>query len=127
MSLIISVWVPDPTAYAGRGSVPQPPGISDGVGPESFRYKMWGSAAARDIGATLLPELAHITEENRGNLDIPPGRLDAFDQECALLTANIEELAAATGYDTDRLLHYLSNMRSAVERARAVNGGVIVW
>ncbi|PTA46615.1 hypothetical protein C8054_08980 [Micromonospora sp. RP3T] len=88
---------------------------------------MWGSAAARRLGATFLPQLADITVENRGNLQVPPGRLDAFEQECVLLAEHVELLAAATGYDADRILRHLANVRHAVERAKAVNGGVIIW
>jgi hypothetical protein len=39
----------------------------------------------------------------------------------------VEQLSAATGLDSDRILGYLANMRSAVERARAIEGGVIIW
>ncbi|TNH29948.1 hypothetical protein FHG89_10145 [Micromonospora orduensis] len=88
---------------------------------------MWGSAAVRRLGATFLPQLADITDENRGNLQVPPGQLDAFEQECVLLAENVEQLAAGTGYDADRILHYLANVRDAVERAKAVHGGVIIW
>ncbi|MFG3690192.1 hypothetical protein [Micromonospora sp. NPDC047740] len=127
MSLDISVWIPDDDAYAGREVVVDPPGTSTGVGAESFRYELWGSAAARHLGATSLPQLADITVENRGNLQVPPGQLDAFEQECVLLAENVEQLSAATGYDADRILHYLTNMRHAVERAKAVRRGIIIW
>ncbi|MCZ7476914.1 MULTISPECIES: hypothetical protein [unclassified Micromonospora] len=127
MSLDIAVWIPDDDAYAGRNVVADPPGTSTGVGAESFRHELWGSAAARRLGAMILPQLADITVENRGNLQVPPGRLDAFEQECVLLAENVEQLSAATGYDADRILHYLTNMQHAVERAKAVRGGIIIW
>jgi hypothetical protein len=127
MSLDISVWIPDDDAYAGRHVVVDPPGTSTAVGAESFRYKLWGSAAARRLGATFLPQLADITVENRGSLQVPPGQLDAFEQECIFLAENVEQLSAATGYDADRILHYLANVRRAVDRARAVHGGIIIW
>ncbi|WP_233625475.1 hypothetical protein [Actinoplanes sp. ATCC 53533] len=127
MSLEISVWVPDGDAYAGRRGVEDPPGSSTGVGAESFRYKIWGSAAARSLGATFLPQLADITEENRGNLQVPPDRLGAFGQECTLLAENVDHLSAMTGYDRDRILHYLTNMQNAIERAKTVGGGMIIW
>lgn len=127
MSLDIAVWIPDGDAYAGRDVVVNPPGTSTGVGAESFRWELWGSAAARRLGATFLPQLADITVENRGNLQVPPGELDAFEQECILLAENVEQLSATTGYDTDRILHYLTNIRHAVERAYAVHGGIVIW
>jgi hypothetical protein len=127
MSLEISVWIPDDSANAGRRGVDNPPGSSTGAGAEAMRYTLWGSEAARSLGATFLPQLADITEENRGNLQVPPDRLDAFERECALLAANAGHLSARTGYDADRILHYLGNMRAATERARAAGGGVIVW
>jgi hypothetical protein len=127
MSLTISVWIPDDDAYAGRHVVNDPPGTSAAVGAESFRHELWGSAAARRLGATFLPQLADINLENRGNLQVPPGRLDAFERECVLLAENIEQLSAASGCEADRILSYLNNMRNAVERAKAVHGGIIVW
>ncbi|BEL03011.1 hypothetical protein Q0Z83_012020 [Actinoplanes sichuanensis] len=127
MSLDISVWVPDEDAYAGRGGVENPPDTSTGVGAENFRHLIWGSAAARSLGATFLPQLADITEENRGQLEISPGRLDAFEQECRLLERNVDFLSAETIRDRDRILHYLANMNSAIHRAKAVGGGVIIW
>ncbi|MEV1145651.1 hypothetical protein [Micromonospora sp. NPDC049799] len=127
MSLDISVWIPDDNAYARRDVLVNPPGISTGVGAESFRHRLWGSAAARRLGATFLPQLADITVENRGNLQVPHGQLDAFEQECVLLAENVEQLSAATGIDADRILRYLTNARHAVERAKAVRGGIIIW
>lgn len=79
MSINISVWVPDDNTYAGRNVVDDPPDASTGVGAESFRWKLWGSAATRRLGATFLPQLADITEENRGNLQVPPSQLVAFE------------------------------------------------
>ncbi|WP_433308145.1 hypothetical protein ACQP0U_16975 [Micromonospora sp. CA-269861] len=127
MSLDISVWIPDGDAYAGRDVVVDPPGTSTGVGAEGLRYELWGSAAARRLGATFLAQLADITDENRGNLQVPPGQLDAFERECVLLTENVEHLSSATGYNGDRILRHLANMRHAVERAKAVRGGIIIW
>jgi hypothetical protein len=127
VSLDIAVWIPDDDAHAGRSVVKAPPGTSTGVGAERFRYHLWGSPAARRLGAALLPQLADVTPENRGNLQIPPARLDAFARECGLLADNVEQLSAATGLDAGRILDYLANMRNAVERARTVGGGVIIW
>jgi hypothetical protein len=126
MSLTVTVWVPDDDAYAGRRVVDDPSGIV-GVGGENSRYTLWGSQAARELGATLLPQLADITTENRGNLQVAPDQVDDFARECEVLADNVERLCAATGYDTDRVLHYLTNLRNAAERAKALNGGVLVW
>ncbi|MEU4399242.1 hypothetical protein [Micromonospora orduensis] len=127
MSLDISVWIPDDDAYAGRDIVADPPGTSTGVGAEGLRSELWGSAAVRRLGATFLPRLADITDENRGNLQVPPGQLDAFEREVALLAENVEQLSAGTGYDADRILRYLANMRHAVQRATVVRGGIVIW
>ncbi|WP_033777391.1 hypothetical protein [Salinispora cortesiana] len=95
--------------------------------PENFRWKLWGAAATRRLGTTFLPQLADITEENRGHLQVPPSQLDAFEQEVTLLTGNVEQLSTATGLAADRVLHYLTNMQGAVERAKALHGGIIIW
>ncbi|WP_018588793.1 hypothetical protein [Salinispora arenicola] len=76
---------------------------------------------------TFLPQLADITEENRGNLQVPPSQLVAFEQEVALLAGNVEQLSTATGLAADRMLHYLTNMHGAVKRAKALHGGIIIW
>jgi hypothetical protein len=102
MSLSIAVWTPDDGAYAGRAVLAPAPGSSTGVGAESLRYQLWGSPAARSLGATILPRLADITIEP-------------------------EQLGAATGFDPERILGYLATMRHAVERAKAVRGGIIIW
>ncbi|MEU8179278.1 hypothetical protein AB0B85_20795 [Micromonospora sp. NPDC049044] len=81
----------------------------------------------RQLGATFLPQLADVTVENRGNLQVFPGQLDAFDKGCTLHVENVELLAAATGYDAERILRYLTNARDAVQRAKAVQGGIIIW
>jgi hypothetical protein len=127
MSIDIAVWVPDDDAYAGRRVVEDPPGTSTGAGGERSRYELWGSAAARRLGASFLPQLADITAENRGNLQIAPGQIDAFGQECALLADNVEQLSTATGYDPERVLRYLATMRAAAQRAKAIHGGLIIW
>jgi hypothetical protein len=127
VSIDIAVWAPDDDAYAGRSVVEDPPGTSTGAGGERSRYELWGSAAARRLGASFLPQLADITAENRGNLQISPSQIDAFDQECALLADNVEHLSAETGYDPERVLRYLTTMRGAAQRAKAIRGGVIIW
>ncbi|MEK8106259.1 hypothetical protein NKG94_15675 [Micromonospora sp. M12] len=71
--------------------------------------------------------MADITAENQGILQVPPNQLDALDQECVLLAENVEQLSAATELDADRILHYLANARQAVDRAMALNGGIIIW
>lgn len=125
MSIDIAVWVSDENA--DWRVIDAPPEVSTAVGGERCRYDLWGSAAAKRLGATYLPRLGDIDEVNRGMLRVPPGELEAFDSECALLTENVERLEAATGYDTDRILGYLGNMRDANARARAVGGGIVIW
>lgn len=127
LSLDIAVWIPDDDSYAGRQVLEDPPDVSTAVGAEAFRRSLWGSAVTRQLGATFLPQLADVTVENRGHLQVFPGQLDAFAQECTLLAENVELLSAGTGYDAERILRYLTTVRDAVRRARAVQGGIIIW
>ncbi|MFI7069087.1 hypothetical protein [Micromonospora sediminicola] len=65
MSLDIAVWVPSDAAHAGRVVVADPPGTSTAVGTESVRHQLWGSAAARRLGATILPQMRHAVTRAR--------------------------------------------------------------
>ncbi|WP_232344864.1 hypothetical protein [Actinoplanes awajinensis] len=127
MSLSVRIWIPDENAHAGRRLLDDPPRTGTSAGSEFTRHQLWGSTAARRLGATFLPQLGEITLENRGNLMIPPDRLDAFEQECRHLAEHAGELAAATGYEPGYITDRLATIRNAVDRARAANGSILIW
>jgi hypothetical protein len=98
-----------------------PEGATQAAGPEVARTTLWGSGAARHLGATFLPQLAE------GDLRVQPDDVEAFADECAVLAANLGVLSATSGFDENRIAGYLRNLVSAADRARQAGGGVLIW
>ncbi|MGW1651128.1 hypothetical protein [Streptomyces atratus] len=94
---------------------------SDMAGTEVCRTTLWGSEAARALGARFLPELA------TGKLHVEPEDVDDFLEECELLHRNAATLAGGGGDRRDYVVARLANITRAALRARAVGGGVLVW
>ncbi|MFF9507397.1 hypothetical protein ACF1BU_13660 [Streptomyces sp. NPDC014724] len=94
---------------------------SDMAGFENCRTKLWGSEAARALGARFFLELA------TGDLHVEPADIEAFLAECKLLHRHTAVLASHSAYREDYVVARLSNITAAALRARAVGGGVLVW
>ncbi|MCX5343443.1 hypothetical protein [Streptomyces atratus] len=94
---------------------------SNMAGTEVCRTTLWGSKAARALGARFFPELA------TGNLHVEPEDIDDFLEECELLHRNAATLAGSGGDRRDYVTARLANITAAALRARAVGGGVLVW
>ncbi|MFE7356078.1 hypothetical protein ACFU8Q_23530 [Streptomyces sp. NPDC057543] len=94
---------------------------SDMAGTEVCRTTLWGSDAARALGARFFPELA------TGDLYVEPEDVDDFLAECELLHRNAATLAGGSGHRRDYAAARLANITAAALRARAVGGGVLVW
>ncbi|THA78479.1 hypothetical protein E6R60_06280 [Streptomyces sp. A0642] len=91
------------------------------AGFEKSRTKLWGSQAARDLGARFFPQLA------ASDLYVEPEDARAFLAECDLLGDHLAELGEHSGYGADYVQARLANIREAAVRAVDVGGGVIVW
>ena len=115
------VWIPDETAYAGRNVLDTPDDACDVAGHERTRTDLWGSEAARALGATFLPQLADT------DLQVEPGQLALFQRECEVLLAHAAELSVVTGFKADYIAARLSFIVQAVQRAQALGGGVLIW
>jgi hypothetical protein len=115
------MWIYDSDEPGGYEIPDAPQGVSERAGPEVARKILWGSETARRLGATFLPQLAE------GDLQVQPDDVEAFAEECAVLTANLAVLSAASGFDEDRIGEYLKNFVSAADRARRAGGGVLIW
>ncbi|SEF54313.1 hypothetical protein SAMN05216223_101285 [Actinacidiphila yanglinensis] len=107
-----------------------PPGCSDLAGFERWRTTVWGSDAARSLGARFLPVLAE------GDLYVWPGQVGEFLDECALLRAGLDALVPGlAGADPGRapaehrrrISARLANIEAAARRALREDGGVLVW
>jgi hypothetical protein len=98
-----------------------PPDCSDLAGHERTRADLWGSEAARSLGARFLPQLA------TSDLRVAPDQVQDFLDECATLRSNISVLASRTDRAEDYITARLDNIINAAHRAIQVGGGVIVW
>lgn len=117
------------------------------AGFESWRTTVWGSDRVRALGAVYFPALA------TGDLYVRPAYVEAFQQECELLRANLEIVAQGVDPGIPRSVHgvvvdgrierrepddahatfvqrvseRLANIEAAARRARAIGGGVVIW
>ncbi|MFF2325575.1 MULTISPECIES: hypothetical protein [unclassified Streptomyces] len=90
------------------------------AGTEICRTSLWGSDAARALGARFFPEPA------TGNPHVEPEDVDDFLDECALLRRDAAVLAGGGGDRQDHVVARLANITAAALRARAVGGGVLI-
>lgn len=117
------------------------------AGFESWRTTVWGSDRVRALGAVFFPALA------TDDLYVWPAQLEAFQQECELLRANLEVVAqgvdprnprSAYGLAVDGRIERrepddahaafvqtvskrLANIEAAVTRAREIGAGLVIW
>ncbi|MFJ9676703.1 hypothetical protein ACIRP2_01400 [Streptomyces sp. NPDC101194] len=119
MTLLVHTFVLD--EQGERHLLDGPEDGSDMAGFENCRTELWGSGAARALGARFFPELA------TGDLQVEPADIEVFLAECELLRRHTAALAAHSGYREDYVEARLSHITAAGLRARAVGGGVLVW
>jgi hypothetical protein len=112
MSLTVQVFGPD-----GALEAPEPAGF------QSYRTVVWGSQAARDLGARFFPQLAF------GDLRVQPGEVEDFEKECALLRAHLDTIAPPDEQGRSRcetVAERLTIIEAAAARARSLGGGVVI-
>lgn len=116
MSLCVDVFVDGPDGE--RTVLDVPPDHSDLAGVERWRTIVWGSPEVRDLGARFFPVLAER------DLEVEPGEVPAFLEECALLRANLPTWPPD---EARQIGARLANIEQAARRALEVGGGVLVW
>ncbi|MFJ1615370.1 hypothetical protein ACIODT_23210 [Streptomyces sp. NPDC088251] len=119
MTLLVHTFVYD--EHGGSRLLDDPEDGSDMAGTEVCRTALWGSGAARALGARFLPEPA------TGDLYVEPEDVDDFLAECALLHRNAAALAGGGGDRRDYVAARLAHLTRAALRTRTVGGGVLVW
>jgi hypothetical protein len=105
---------------------PAGPG-TDLAGFERFRTTVWGSNAVRALGARYFPVLAGE------DLTVLPEQVADFLRECAVVRANLDEIAPNADshhsheWYVETISRRLKNIQAAAERALEVGGGVLIW
>jgi len=119
MSLSVSVYV---RGASGEMNFVEPESDSaELAGFESYRTTLYGSQAAKSLGLTLLPSLATHDVFAEGT------ELERLRRESELALANIDKFVAESGAPGERLRCRFENIIAAVDKARRLGGGVVIW
>ncbi len=119
MSLLVHTFVHGPDG--GRDFLEDPESGATLAGFESTRTQLWGAETVRALGARFFPTL------HGGDLYVEPDEIDAFLAECEMLRPHLARLAARSGYELRYVTHRFGNIVAAAVRAKARNGGIVVW
>jgi hypothetical protein len=105
-----------------------PAGSSDLAGFERWRTTVWGSEAARAVGARFFPVLAA-----EDWLKVLPGQVSEFQAECVLIRGNLELVAPRDDPSKShaeyvrQISDRLRNIEDAAGRALTIGAGVVIW
>ncbi len=119
MSLLVHTFVYD--ADGGHDFLEDPDGGRSLAGFESTRTRLWGSEAIKALGCRFFPRL------NGGDLYVERDEIDDFLAECEAVRPRLDHLAGRGGYDVDYVTRRFDNIVAAALRAKAENGGIVVW
>ncbi|MFI1097107.1 hypothetical protein [Streptomyces sp. NPDC020917] len=119
MSLLVHTFVYD--AEGGHDFLEDPDHGETLAGFESTRTRLWGSEAIRALGCRFFPRL------RSGDLYVERGDVDDFLAECEALRPHLGRLAHQGGYEVGYVTERFDNIVAAAVRARAHDGGIVVW
>ncbi len=125
MSLTVDVFISNVDGEMEVLDVPE--GCDDAIGPEVWRTLVWGSAAVRALGARYFPVL------DGADLVVRSDDLLDFRDECCLIEANLDSVTPEGNADKTRdeyredIRKRLEHIQTAIDRALAVGGGVVLW
>lgn len=84
------------------------------------RRDLWGADDMSALGMVLLPRLREV------DLYIEGSELDQLAREAALMMLHSHRIADATGYLSEYVNRRARNVLLAVNRAKAIGGGVFI-
>jgi hypothetical protein len=91
------------------------------AGPEDARQELWGSEVIKELDLKLLPKL------QTDNLFCDGSDLDMLEQEILLVKAKADLIASRVRFDSWTILAIAKNILKAIQRAKAIDGGVVIW
>lgn len=92
----------------------------ESAGFEVSRNDLWGAPIMIELGLTLLPSLRN------NNIFASGDDLDVLEHEAQTILKNVELISQHTKYFTEYIVLRTPNFINAVEKAREVNGTVII-
>jgi hypothetical protein len=119
MSLLVSTFTYDDNG--GHDFLEDPDYGDTLAGFESTRTNLWGSDAMRALGARFFPRL------DGADLYVEREDMDDFLAECEAIRPHLDRLARQGHYDPDYVARRFDNIVTAALRARAENGGIVIW
>lgn len=90
-------------------------------GFEVSRYDFWGADIMHQLGLVLLPQLS-----KGGFILVSGGALAQLEHEAAIIQANVELILQHTPYDQQFIMGRTDNILHAIQKARDVNGEVMI-
>ena len=119
MSLLVNAYTRD---NGGEMVILEPNDHSEELaGFEVFRKTFYGGQTARSLGLRLLPVLAETDLYAEGQ------DLDVLQAEAELVLQNVDRFVDEAEAAAETLRFRVQNILNATMRARAENGGVVVW
>jgi len=91
------------------------------AGFESYRTKLYGSEAAKQLGLVILPKLA--TQD----LNISGEEVAQLQAEAELILQDVEKFAEQTDLDAEYIQSRVGNIVLACKIAINAHGNVVIW
>ena len=91
------------------------------VGSEATRTELWGTEVIRSLGLKLLPTLAYA------DLEVAGHQILDLEVEVNAVQDNVALIASHVPLDEYSILAITRNILKAIDRAKKVEGGVVIW
>ncbi|MBA3870739.1 MAG: hypothetical protein H0X30_16490 [Anaerolineae bacterium] len=91
------------------------------AGYEATRNELWGTEVISSLGLKLLPTLAYADLEVEGN------QILELEAEVNAVQDNVVLIASNAPIDEYSILAITRNILKAIDRAKKIDGGVVIW
>ena len=93
----------------------------DLAGGENFRFVLYGSELAENLGLKLLPQL------KKHDLYVESKKLNDLENELKTILKNVEEFTKVAESEQEYVKARVQNILDAVQIAKQVNGVIVIW
>ena len=119
MSLTVSAFIVD--EVTGRMVLLPTEASKKLAGFERSRTVLWSAPIMVKLGLKLLPSLKN------SNVRVQGKGLDDLEREVGIIRANMNAIVAEVRFSEETLQHSTQNFLDAIQQAREVGGGVVIW
>jgi hypothetical protein len=93
------------------------------AGSESSREEIWGSTIMKSLGLHLLPQIA----DKYKFFYVSGTQLNELEQELKTVREKAGDISSHVRIDEYSLLVITRNILKAVDRAKQIDGGILIW